>query len=159
MPYPLAKLRPSVWCIPKCATQRAHYLLTRCSPSFSYWLNVVLLLISLLTMFMAVLCVRACARVHACYTLYTLYTHLSSPIRPTCPAHLILLDFITRTILGEEYKSFISSLCNLFNSPVTSSLLSPNILLNTFSQTSSASFPPAMSATKFHTHTKQQARL
>ena len=31
---------------------------------------------------------------------------LSSPIRITCPAHLILLDFVTRTILGEEYKSF-----------------------------------------------------
>ena len=29
---------------------------------------------------------------------------LSSPIRATCPAHLILLDFITRTILGEEYR-------------------------------------------------------
>ena len=28
---------------------------------------------------------------------------LSSPIRATWPAHLILLDFITRTILGEEY--------------------------------------------------------
>ena len=48
---------------------------------------------------------------------------LSSPIRATCPAYLILLDFITRTILGEEYRSFSSSLCNLLHSPVTSSLL------------------------------------
>ena len=30
---------------------------------------------------------------------------LYSPIRATCPAQQILLDFITRTILGEEYKS------------------------------------------------------
>ena len=66
----------------------------------------------------------------------TLYTPLSSLIRATCPAHLILLDFITRKILDEEYKSFSTSLRNLLHSSVTSSLLGPNILLNTmFSNT------------------------
>ena len=56
----------------------------------------------------------------------TLYTSLYSPIRATCPAHLILLDFITRTILGEQYKSFSSSLCNLLHSPVTTQFLIQN---------------------------------
>ena len=79
-----------------------------------------------------------------------LCTPLPSSIRATCLAHLILLDFITRTILGEEYRSLSSSLCNFLHFPVTPSLLSPNILLNTCSQTPSAYVPPSMSATKFH---------
>ena len=37
----------------------------------------------------------------------------------------------TRTIVGEEYKPLSSPLCSFLQSPVTSSLLGPNILLNT----------------------------
>ena len=69
----------------------------------------------------------------------TLSATPASPIRATCLAHLILPDFITRTILGEEHRTFSSSLCNLLHSPVTSFLRGPNILLNTiFSNTHSA---------------------
>ena len=61
----------------------------------------------------------------------TLHTPLLTPIRATRPTHLILLYFFVRLILGMEYKSLSCSLCSFLRSPVTSSLLGPNILLNT----------------------------
>ena len=67
-------------------------------------------------------------------------THLSSPTCATCPAHLTLLYFITRTILGEQYRSLSSLLYSFPHSPVTSSLLGPNILNTLFSNTLSLTF-------------------
>jgi len=52
-------------------------------------------------------------------------------MRAACPTHLIHLDFITRTVLGEGYRLLNSSLCTFLHSLVTSSLLGPNIFPNT----------------------------
>ena len=53
----------------------------------------------------------------------TLYTSRLSSISAKCPAHLILLDLITQTILGEQCRSLSSSICSFLHSPLTSSLL------------------------------------
>ena len=72
------------------------------------------------------------------------------PIRAKCPAHLILLDFITRKILGEEYRSLRSSLCSFRHSPIILSLLGPNTLVNTlYSNTLSLRSSFSVSLTRF----------
>jgi hypothetical protein len=45
------------------------------------------------------------------------------------PSHF--LNYITRKIFGEQYRSLSSSLCSFLHPRVTSSLLCPNILLST----------------------------
>ena len=75
----------------------------------------------------------------------TLYTLIPSPIHATCPPtlHLILLDLITQTILGEEYRSLSSSLYSFLHSPLTSFVLGPSILFSTLFSTPSACVPPS----------------
>jgi hypothetical protein len=88
------------------------------------------------------------------------YAPLTSPVRATCPAHLILLALITLTILGEEYKPYSSSLCSFCQTPVTLSLLGQNILLSTlFSNTLNLCSSLNVRETRFHTHTKPQVKL
>ena len=43
---------------------------------------------------------------HSGFPTKTLCTSLPSSIRAACPAHLILLDFITRAVLGEVYTQY-----------------------------------------------------
>ena len=89
----------------------------------------------------------------------TLYTPLTLPHARyvSRPSHSSRFWFycITRKILGEQCRSLISSSCSFLHSPVTSSLR-PSA---SYSQICSAYVPASVSATKFHTHTKQQTNL
>jgi hypothetical protein len=53
-------------------------------------------------------------------------------MRATCPAHLICLDFTTRTILGKEYRSFSSSLCSFLHYFIKAFLIEIGVISLTF---------------------------
>jgi len=67
----------------------------------------------------------------SCFPTKILYAPLLFHIHATCTFYFIILDFITRIIFGEGYKSFSSSLFSFLHAPATLSHLGPNILLNT----------------------------
>jgi len=61
----------------------------------------------------------------------TPYASLFSPTRATCPVHITLLNFVTRTEFGGEKRSGGFALCNCLYPRVTSSLLGQNTFINT----------------------------
>jgi hypothetical protein len=82
-----------------------------------------------------------------------LYLPPFSRIHTTCPAHLILLNLITRIIFDDQYRSQGSSASRLLHSRVISFHLGPNIFLSTLFSNTLDLIPPSMWETKFDTHT------
>ena len=92
-----------------------------------------------------------------CNPIYTWFLSLKCPyqnpvctsplIRATRPPHLIFLDLIIQTILGEEYRSLSSSLCSflypLLPNPSDTQIFSSE----PYSQTPLACVPPSVCAT------------
>ena len=71
-----------------------------------------------------------------------------SPIPHMCYMHCPSHSF------GKEYRSLSSSLFSFLHSPVTLSLLGPNILLSTLFSTPSGCVPTSIELIKFHSQVK-----
>jgi len=69
------------------------------------------------------------------FPIKTLCAPPHSLIRPSCPAQLILLDFITLKVVREVYRSLSSSLCSFLPLRCYLIPLRPNRLNNLFSNT------------------------
>ena len=145
---------------------KVHYCIHKCPPPVLTWDSLIQSTPPLPTSWRSILILSSHLHLGLPSGLFpsdfptkTPYTPLLSPIHTTCPAHLTLLNFITRTIFGEECHSLSSILCSFLHSPVTSSLLGQIFPSTPYSQTPSAYIPPSMWATKFHTYTQQRAKL
>ena len=64
----------------------------------------------------------------SCLPTKTQYPPFLSPIRATRTIHLIIIDFITRMICGDDHQSWSFSLCSVFQSPLPTSFLGPKYL-------------------------------
>ena len=85
------------------------------------------------------------------------YALLPFPTHATWRASLILLVLITRMAYGEEYRSWRAPLSSLLHSPFTSSLLGPNVFLDTLFSHTLSPRSSVILETKFETRlTKSQ---
>jgi hypothetical protein len=81
----------------------------------------------------------------------TVYHLFLSSIRTTCPAHHIVLDFITRITFIEKYRAWRSSLYSFLRSSVTFPFRGQNVFLSTL-----AYIFLLIWETKFQTHTQKK---
>jgi hypothetical protein len=52
-----------------------------------------------------------------CFPMKMLYGPFFSPMHPTCPAHLIILDLMIQIISGKDYKIWSSFLYSFLHPP------------------------------------------
>jgi len=95
----------------------------------------------------------------SCFLTKTLYAPLLSPIHVcymSCPPNSCWFDHANIWWGVRDHKT---PHCVFFSTPVTLSLLGPNIFLSTLFLNTLSLYSSFNMRTKFHTHTKQEAQL